>query len=403
MSDHKIMHRIHAVVSFFFFCGAISSSFSVQKGAPCKETKIPSEFPQIALKEIASGLVHPVHITHAGDGSGRLFLVEQRGVIRVYSGGKILSKPFLDIQDRVISGGEMGLLSVAFHPEYRKNGRFFVNYTSRAGGLHSVISEFSVRKNNPNQADPDSEKILLTFPQPYANHNGGLNLFGPDGYLYISTGDGGSANDPHNNGQRLDTLLGKILRIDVNRKETGKNYAIPKDNPFVGNPGTKPEIWAYGLRNPWRFSFDPLTGLLYAGDVGQNHREEIDIVEKGRNYGWRVMEGFICTPGVNPNCDPTGLELPIWDYPREEGISVIGGFVYRGSSIPALCGAYVFGDYGSGRIWALYYQPESKKVFPPGLLLNTSLAISTFGIDENYEIYVADHNSGKIFLLVPSR
>ncbi|MFN4183037.1 MAG: PQQ-dependent sugar dehydrogenase, partial [bacterium] len=327
------------------------------------------------------------------------FFVEQRGVIRVYSPGNVLPEPFLDIRERVTSGGEMGLLSVAFHPEYRKNGRFFVNYTSRTGGLHSVISEFTVSKNNPNRADPDSEKILFTFSQPYANHNGGLNLFGPDGYLYIGTGDGGSANDPHNNGQRLDTLLGKILRIDVNRKEAGKNYAIPKDNPFVAKPDAKPEIWAYGLRNPWRFSFDPLTGLLYVADVGQNHREEINIVQKGKNYGWRVMEGFICTPGVNPDCDPKGLELPIWDYPREEGISVTGGFVYRGSSIPRLCGAYIFGDYDSGRIWALYYHPESQKVFRPHLLLKTSLAISTFGIDENYEIYVADHISGKIFLL----
>ncbi|MCI0528441.1 MAG: PQQ-dependent sugar dehydrogenase, partial [Nitrospira sp.] len=189
-------------------------------------------------------------------------------------------------------------------------------------------------------------RVLLTISQPYSNHNGGNIVFGPDGYLYIGMGDGGSANDPQNNGQNLSTLLGKMLRIKVDKSETGKAYSIPKDNPFVGTKGAAPEIWAYGLRNPWRFSFDPLTQLLYAGDVGQNDREEIDIIIKGKNYGWNIMEGTICTPGVNPNCKKQGLELPILDYPRSEGISVIGGYVYRGNLIPSLCGVYIYADYG---------------------------------------------------------
>ncbi len=369
---------------------------------PCRMVGEPPPLPDIGVQEIASGLRNPVHIAHAGDGSRRLFIVEQAGIIRIYKDGKLLPEPFLNIKERVRSGGEMGLLGVAFHPNFSENRRFFVDYTSGAGGLHTVISEFLADRENENYAAPDREKILLTIPQPFPNHNGGQVAFGPDGYLYIGMGDGGSANDPLENGQNLASLLGKILRIDVNRSPEGKPYAIPPDNPFVNQPGSRPEIYAYGLRNPWRFSFDALTGNLFAADVGQNQREEIDLIQKGKNYGWNIMEGKICTPGVNPNCNPAGLEPPILDYGHELGISIIGGFVYRGSQIPSLCGAYIYGDYGSGRIWALRYDANRQKITQNRQLLKTSLSISSFGEDEQFEIYVADHIGGKIFRLIPT-
>ncbi len=397
--------KIGAMCLFFLATSHCEAKSAPQppspNGTPCKEEKPNTEIPDIALQEVASGLIFPVHITHSNDGKDRLFIVEQQGVIRILEKGKLLAEPFLDIRDRVKAGGEMGLLSVAFHPQFSRNRRFFVNYTSSAGGLHTVISEFRLSAKDPNRADPDLENLLLTFHQPYSNHNGGLMLFGPDGYLYIGTGDGGSANDPHNNGQNLQTLLGKILRIDVNRTENGNRYAIPPDNPFVNSLNVRKEIWAYGLRNPWRFSFDALSGILYAADVGQNHREEIDIIQKGKNYGWRVMEGTICTPGVNPNCDPTGFEPPILDYGRDDGISVTGGFVYRGRAIPKLCGVYLYGDYGSGRIWGLRWDATNKKILLHRLLLKTNLSISTFGTDEQHELYVADHIGGKIYRIIP--
>ncbi len=337
-------------------------------------------------------------LIHAGDGSGRVFIVEQQGTIRVLKNERLSEKLFLDIRDRVTSGGEKGLLGLAFHPNFSKNRRLFVNYTSPAGGLHTVISEFKIG-DNPNEADPKSERALLTIPQPYSNHNGGNIVFGPDGYLYIGMGDGGSGNDPHGNGQNIGTLLGKMLRIDINKKEKGRAYGVPRDNPFVGQKNAAPEIWAYGLRNPWRYSFDPVTGLLYAGDVGQVDREEIDVIRRGRNYGWNIMEGTICTPGVNPNCDKKGLELPIYDYPRSEGTTVIGGYVYRGSAIPNLCGAYIYGDYGNGRIWALRY--DGRSVTDHRLLLETHRSISSFGEDEQREIYVVDHD-GEVLKIVPA-
>jgi glucose/arabinose dehydrogenase len=250
-----------------------------------------------------------------------------------------------------------------------------------------VISEFRVGPR-PDEADKKSERILLTIPQPYSNHNGGNIVFGPDGYLYIGMGDGGSGNDPHGNGQNLSTLLGKMLRIHVDKSDPGKAYGIPPDNPFVSTKGTAPEIWAYGLRNPWRFAFDPMTQRLYAGDVGQNAREEIDVILKGKNYGWNIMEGTICTPGVNPNCNRQGLELPILDYPRSEGTAVIGGYVYRGSQIPALCGVYLFADYGNGRIFGLRY--DGRSVTDHRVLLETGRSITSLGEDERRELYVVD-------------
>ncbi len=345
---------------------------------------------EIVLQAIVTGLSDPLYLTHAGDRSGRLFVVEQAGVIRIVKEGRLLSRPFLDIRSRVVSGGEMGLLSVAFHPQYERNGRFFVNYTAERGGLKTIIAEYRV-SSNPDVADPD-ERVLLTIDQPYRNHNGGLNKFGPDGMLYIGMGDGGSARDPHNNGQRLDTLLGKMLRIDV---DGGTPYRVPPDNPFVNRAGARDEIWAYGLRNPWRFSFDRATGRLFVGDVGQNAWEEIDLIEKGRNYGWRIMEGAHCHI-PQTDCDTNGLVLPIAEYRTSQGCAVTGGYVYRGTRLRDLVGRYVFGDYCGGQIWVL---TERAGRFRMTLLMNTSHRISSFGEDEAGELYAVDH-AGGVYRLV---
>ena len=296
----------------------------------------------------------------------------------------MLPTPFLDIQDRVRSGGELGLLGLAFHPRYPANGRFFLNYTRNGPeGLETVIAEYAVSSANPNLANRNSERILLRFAQPFTNHNGGMLAFGQDGFLYIGTGDGGSAGDPMRNGQNVETLLGKILRMDV---DSGEPYASPPDNPFVGRAG-RDEIWAYGLRNPWRFSFDRLTGRLIAGDVGQNRREEIDIIVKGGNYGWNIMEGMLCfLPSTN--CNQTGLILPIHDYGRDLGTSVTGGYVYRGKSAPSLTGKYLFGDFGSGRLWTL--TETTGGPWEAEQLLTTG-NISSFGEDEAGEVYVVDY------------
>ena len=367
---------------------------------PCQETRAAQPFPSIRMELLIDRLTKPVGLVHAGDGSGRLFIVEQFGTIRVWQKGSLRSQPFLDLEDKVITGGEMGLLGLAFHPHFKENGRLFVNYNSKEGGkegsLNTVIAEFRIGPD-PTQTDPTSERTILEISQPYSNHKGGHLAFGPDGMLYIGMGDGGAGNDPHNHGQSTSTLLGKMLRIDVDKPEGGKAYGIPPDNPFVEQPKTRSEIWAYGLRNPWRYSFDALTGLLYAGDVGQNHREEIDVVRKGRNYGWRIMEGTICTPGVNPECEKSGLELPIVDYPRSEGTVVIGGYVYRGKAVSGLCGVYVYGDYGSGRIFGLRY--DGRSVTAKQTLLETRRPITSFGEDEQRELYVVDHK-GEVLKIV---
>ena len=340
----------------------------------------------IELETIASGLSSPLYVTTAGDGSGRLFIVEQGGRIRILSGDALLATPFLEISDRVRSGGERGLLGLAFHPSYPANGRFFVNYTrDGANGLETVVAEYAVSPENVNLAVKGSEEILLSFRQPFSNHNGGMLAFGPDGFLHIGTGDGGSGGDPQGNGQNLETLLGKILRIDV---DSGSPFAAPQDNPFVGKPGGD-EIWAYGLRNPWRFSFDRVTGRLMAGDVGQNRLEEIDIIVKGGNYGWNIMEGTLCFSPPS-NCNPSGLIPPIHEYGRDLGISVTGGYVYRGPSAPSLWGKYLFADFGSGRLWAL--TEISPGQWQREQVLSTGLFISSFGEDESGEVYVVDHN-----------
>lgn len=364
---------------------------------PCEFIGPPTPIPSIRLESVMKEPSDPVGLYHAGDGSGRLFIIEQDGTIRILKQGRLLGKPFLDIRDRVISGGEMGLLGLAFHPHFSENHRFFVNYTSRSGGLHTVISEFKVGDHS-DEADRRSERILLTIPQPYSNHNGGSIVFGPDGALYIGMGDGGAGNDPHGHGQNLATLLGKMLRMDVDRAGDGKPYGIPQDNPFRGRKKAAPEVWAYGLRNPWRFSFDPVTGLLYAGDVGQSAREEIDVIRKGKNYGWNIMEGTICTPAVNARCNKSGFEQPILDYPRSVGTVVIGGYVYRGRAVPNLCGVYLYADYGSGGIFGLRY--DGRSVTDHRTILETRRRISALGEDEQRELYIVDHR-GEILKIVP--
>jgi glucose/arabinose dehydrogenase len=338
----------------------------------------------------------PLCLQNAGDGSSRVFVVEQDGRIYVIENNPVVkSELFLDISDRIDnSGNEMGLLGLAFHPDFKKNGLFFVNYTNSTS---TVISKFKIDPVNPNKADPSSEEVILTFTQPYSNHNGGQLAFGPDdGYLYIGVGDGGSEGDPKGNGQDCNTLLGKILRIDINKKDPGLNYGIPPDNPFVNNSqGKKGEIFAYGLRNTWRFSFDPQSGRLWAGDVGQDKVEEIDLIAKGKNYGWNIMEGSLC---YNPSsgCNTSGLELPLYEYLHPLGDAVIGGYVYGGQKLPLLYGAYLYADYGTGLIWGLWYQEGNK---PQNFTLsNTKLNISSFGVDENNELYLTAFD-GKIYNL----
>ena len=388
------------VIGSLFLDIGLDASVHAAELAPsaCRDNPESGSFPRIRLEPIVRGLSEPVGLVSAGDGTGRLFIVEQSGTIRVWERGALRSQPFLELRDKVVTGYEMGLLGLAFHPKFRENGRLFVNYNSKAGGLHTVIAELRVGPD-ATRADPASERTILEIPQPYSNHKGGHLAFGPDGMLYIGTGDGGAGNDPHDNGQSTGTLLGKMLRINVDKAEGGKAYGIPPDNPFVGQAKARQEIWAYGLRNPWRYSFDALTGLLYAGDVGQDHREEIDDVRKGRNYGWRIMEGTICTPGVNPVCDKSGLDLPIVDYPNSEGTVVIGGYVYRGKSLSGLCGVYVYGDYGNGRIFGLRY--DGRSATANQTLLETRRRISSFGEDEQGELYVVDHK-GDVLKIVPA-
>ena len=350
----------------------------------------------MTLTTIATGLNSPVDLQTPDDNSGRLFVVEQSGTIRVIANNTLLSTPFLNIASKVTFSGEMGLLGIAFHPAFSQNQRFYLNYVHSSGGVtQSFIAEYRVSASDPNQADPASERILLTIDQPFDNHKGGQLVFGPDGFLYIGLGDGGSGGDPLGNGQSLDTLLGKMLRIDVDHTSSGKEYAIPADNPFVGGPHM-PEIWAYGLRNPWRFSFERSTGRLFCADVGQNNYEEIDLLQKGGNFGWNVMEGMHCYNASN--CDMTGLVLPIAEYSHSEGVAVIGGYVYTGSAISGLTGSYLLGDYGSGTIWNL-------KESPPGTwtrteLLSTGRNLSSFGQDAAGEIYVLDL-AGNVLKLVP--
>jgi uncharacterized protein (TIGR03437 family) len=324
-----------------------------------------------------------------------MFVVEQSGRIRIVKNGSAVAQPFLDMRARVSCCGERGLLGLAFSPRFAENGSFYVNYTDPTG--NTVVSRLRVSAGNPDMADASSEQAVLRVAQPFSNHNGGNLMFGPDGFLYIGLGDGGSGGDPQNNGQRNDTLLGKMLRLDV---ESGSaTYVVPPSNPFVSNSGTRPEIWASGLRNPWKYTFDRETGDLWIADVGQNRAEEVNVQAAssrgGENYGWRRMEGLQCYPSGS-SCDRSGLTLPVVEYARSEGVSVTGGYVYRGSRYPALRGFYLYADFGSGNIWALQRAGDA---WDNRRLLASGRNISTFGQDPGGELYVADHSGGGIFLI----
>jgi glucose/arabinose dehydrogenase len=356
---------------------------------------------RLELQRVAGGLEVPVGLAHAGDGSGRLFVLEKPGHVRVVQDGVLLDAPWLDITDRVGSAGsEQGLLGLAFHPRYAENGLFFVNYTDRQGD--TVVSRFSVAAGGDagglTVADAESEMLVLKLDQPAGNHNGGHLAFGPDGYLYIGTGDGGGAGDQYGNGQNGATLLGAMLRLDV---DGGLPYAIPVDNPFVDDPDIRDEIWALGLRNPWRYSFDRLTGDLYIADVGQNVYEEVNLQPAaqggGQNYGWPIMEAGHCFP-ADRECDRAGLALPLLEYDHSQGCSITGGYVYRGAQFPALWGAYLFGDYCSGRIWGVAAQPGDEPQVVE--LAQADLRLSSFGEDEGGELYVLDMARGELFALV---
>lgn len=348
-------------------------------------------FPQapvsIALTQVAGGFNNPVSITHAADGSGRLFIVEQSGTIRILNGSTINPDPFLDITGIVTSGGEQGLLGLAFPPDFATRRTFYIHYTDQTGVGNTSIARFGLTADD-DIADPATGQVLLNIVQPSANHNGGQLAFGPDHLLYIGMGDGGGTGDPSGNAQNLTSLLGKILRIDV--LSTTTPYAIPAGNPFAN------EIWAYGLRNPWRFSFDRLTGDIYIADVGQSEVEEINYQASGNgagvNYGWNIMEGSQCYNSTT--CSTGGLSLPVAEYYHTDGnCSVTGGYVYRGA-ITALQGMYIYGDFCSGRIWGLR---RNGSVYTNTLLADTALYISTFGEDEAGELYVADYATGNIY------
>jgi glucose/arabinose dehydrogenase len=376
-------------------------------------------WPTISLIEVITGLSQPLHIAHAGDGSGRLYIVEKTGRIKIYD-DLVYQGIFLDLSAKVSTTSEQGLLSVVFSPNYASTGWFYVNYTNLAGD--TVIARYQVSAN-PFQAEAASEEVLLSIDQPYANHNGGQMAFGPDGYLYIGMGDGGSGGDPENRAQNPADLLGKILRINVEPAplsippagsnqaffpvvyRSGENlpYLIPPDNPFINTPGYRPEIWALGLRNPWRFSFDRLTGDLYIADVGQNEWEEVnfqaDTSQGGENYGWRILEGNHCYIPSSGCIAPSSYVAPVLEYAHgannSNGCSITGGFVYRGSVNPTMQGIYYYGDFCKGKIWGAAYDGS----WSTSQLLIAPFLISAFGEDESGELYVADYNHGKVFLI----
>ncbi|HYK76898.1 MAG TPA: PQQ-dependent sugar dehydrogenase [Daejeonella sp.] len=378
------------VISGLLVCNSFTSGQN-----PGDANKDSSNAPTIELQKIADGLHSPVAAAFTNDGTGRLLVCDQIGLIRVIEKGKLIPEPFLDIRSKMVklSGGydERGLLGIALHPQFAKNHKLYIYFSapsSHPGSSHkNILAEFKVSAK-PNQADLKSERVILAIEHPESNHNGGDLHFGPDGYLYIAQGDGGGGGDQHGeigNAQNLNTLLGKILRIDVDK---GITYSIPADNPFTGKKA-RPEIWAYGLRNPWRFSFDKKTGTLFAADVGQNLYEEVDIIEKGGNYGWRIMEGFHC---FNPkeNCKTEGLKLPIFEYDHNTGISIIGGYVYRGKALPQIDGRYIFADW----IGKLFYLEKRGGAWKNGLISIKNKPEGDFRI-----LSFAEDSSGELYIL----
>ena len=377
-----------------FVCALAACAGNPPGGPP-----LPGETGTLELQPVASGLSGPLYLT-APAGDPRLFIVEQAGRIRIVESGQLLAQAFLDIRDRVASGGEEGLLGVAFHPNYAGNGYFYVDYThlnNARDTLYTLIERYSVSPA-PDSADSASHKLILRIVQPYTNHNGGLVMFGSDGMLYIGMGDGGSAGDPENRAQNPGSLLGKLLRIDV---DGGDPYAIPASNPFAAGGGA-PEIWTLGLRNPWRFSFDPPSGRLYIADVGQNAWEEVDVEpasQGGLNYGWRIMEGAHC---YNPaSCSSAGLVLPVIEYDHSNGCSIIGGFVYRGSRWPSLAGQYFYSDYCSGWMRSFAYA-NGAVTGQTTWSLNVSLGnVLSFGEDSAGELYVLS-GGGSVYRIAPA-
>ncbi|MDP6945322.1 MAG: PQQ-dependent sugar dehydrogenase, partial [Myxococcota bacterium] len=338
---------------------------------------------------------YPLLLTHANDGSNRLFVVERFGHIEVFPNDPSVSTSttFLDLSSVITTESEGGLLGLAFHPDYATNGHFYVNYTVLQGeAMYTRISRFTVSATDPNLADPQSELLLRAIAQPFYNHDGGMIAFGPDGHLYIGMGDGGYAGDPYEHGQDTNTLLGAMLRIDVDHPEDGLNYGIPSDNPFA-NGGGRREIYAWGLRNPWRFSFDTVTGALWAGDVGQKTWEEITIIGLGENHGWNIMEGHACYPPEVSNCNTEGLVTPVMQYPNAGKGSVTGGYVYRGSRIPSLYGTYIFADYEQ---YTLYLMPTDEGP-PDSPAMDTPDRVAGFGHDAEGEVYVLGLLSGTIY------
>jgi glucose/arabinose dehydrogenase len=364
-----------------------------------------ASFAQYNLQQAFPNLTFsfPVEMVHSYDGTNRIFVVTQRGRIYVFPNNPSVAsaKLFLDLSDRASqSGSETGLLGLAFHPNYENNGYFYVDYTTDQPPLRTIIARYQVSPSNPDSALKSSELVLMTVNQPFSNHNGGKIAFGPDGYFYLSFGDGGSGGDPMNNAQNRSVLLGKILRINVDSSSMGNNYSIPLTNPFYGNTqGWRQEIYTWGMRNMWKFSFDLPTGRIWGADVGQGAWEEVDILWSGKNYGWRIMEGFAC---YNPptGCDTTGLTMPVWAYDRNAGASVTGGYVYRGPTVTTLTGKYIYADYVSGRIWSLTY--DSINPVQNTLLHDAAFFISTFGIDQNNELYLCSYSTtGRIYRFDP--
>ncbi len=377
-------------------CGGASPSSNPTATVESPGETSGASSPAVTLKKVAGGFTRPTFVIHAGDGSGRLFVVEKAGTIRAVRDGVVEREPFLDVRAVVGSTGEEeGLLGLAFHPRFEENGRLFVAYTAKDGA--NSVAEYRVPAGST-RANPATARVLFSIPDDRANHNGGMLAFGPDGYLYFGTGDGGGAGDTRGNGQSLTALLGKILRVDVDSGTTP--YAIPRDNPFVARSGARPEIWAYGLRNPWRFSFDRATGDLWIGDVGQGDWEEVDFQaaasKGGENYGWNVMEASACFKPAAA-CDRGGKVLPVFEYDHNTGAcSVTGGYVYRGGELPALRGAYLFIDYCEGKLLSLRREGSGWRA---AVLLETDLSVSSFGEDEAGEVYVVDDAGGGLYRL----
>ena len=372
---------------FTILAALIAASCTTTDSTDPDPTPIPTDF-KLSLQQIASGLNNPVHVT-SPPGDARLFVVEQPGRIRIIQGGQLLATPFLDITSKVLFGGERGLLSVAFHPQYATNGFFYVYFTGAGGELR--IERYNVSAN-ADVANGASAKLILAVPHARSNHNGGLAMFGPDGMLYLGLGDGGGAGDPDSNGQNRNTLLGALLRLDVNN---GDPYAIPSGNPFAGRTDAKPEIWAIGLRNPWRFSFDRSAGLLYVADVGQNLFEEVNVVSSslaGVNYGWSIMEASSCFSAST--CNKSGLELPVLEYGHGDGsCSITGGFAYRGSALPEIAGHYFYADFCVGNVKSFLFQSGAateKRSWD----LGSVGSITSFGEDAAGELYLTSSNGG---------